>query len=271
MLWNAKNGSVAIGDTEMCWVSFGCGDKPFVILPGLSDGLMTVKGKALMLAKPYKLFFDKFTVYMFSRKNDLPAGSTIADMAEDQAEAMELLGLENACVMGVSQGGMVAQALAISHPALVEKLVLAVTAPKVNDTIRDGVSTWIGYAEQGDHKNLMIDTAERSYSPAYLKKYRKIYPVIGTIGKPSDYGRFLANANAILSFDVSDDLEKITCPTLIIGGDEDRIVGIDGSYELKEGIKGSELYVYNGLGHAAYEEAPDFNERVFRFLTAENT
>ena len=43
MLWNAKNGSVAIGDTEMCWVSFGCGDKPFVILPGLSDGLMTVK------------------------------------------------------------------------------------------------------------------------------------------------------------------------------------------------------------------------------------
>ena len=267
MLWNARNGSVPVGNTEMCYVSFGQGEKPFIILPGLSDGLMTVKGKALMLAKPYKLFFENFTVYMFSRKNDLPVGISIADMAEDQAQAMEILGLKNACVMGVSQGGMVAQALAVSHPELVEKLVLTVTAPCVNSIIRECADTWIGFAKQGDHKSLMIDTAEKTYSPAYLKKYRKIYPVIGTIGKPSDYGRFLANANAILSFDVSASLEKITCPTLIIGGDEDRIVGIDASYDLKKGIKDSEIYVYKGLGHAVYEEASDFNERVFRFLT----
>ncbi len=56
MLWNAKNGSVAIGDTEMNYVSFGYGEKALVLLPGLSDGLGTVKGKALLLAKPYELF-----------------------------------------------------------------------------------------------------------------------------------------------------------------------------------------------------------------------
>ena len=53
---------------------------------------------------------------------------------------------------------------------------------------------------------------------------------------------------------------------LIIGGETDRIVGKEASYELKEKIPGSELFVYKGLGHAAYEEAEDFNERVFRFL-----
>ena len=47
MLWNAKNGQVAVGDGKMSYVSFGRGGKAFVILPGLSYGLTTVKGKAL--------------------------------------------------------------------------------------------------------------------------------------------------------------------------------------------------------------------------------
>ena len=43
--------------------------------------------------------------------------------------------------------------------------------------------------------------------------------------------------------------------------------GIKASYEMKERIAGSALYVYLGLGHAAYEEARDFNQRVFHFLS----
>lgn len=268
MLWNAKNGQIRIGGTCTRFVSFGHGEKAFVILPGLSDGLTTVKGKALLLAKPYRRFFDRYTVFMFSRKDVMPDGCSIRDMADDQARAMETLGLQNAAVMGVSEGGMIAQCLAIDRPDLVGKLVIAVSAPCVNATIRARVESWIAMAERGDHKRLMIDTAENSYSPAYLEKYRKIYPLIGAIGKPADYGRFLINAKAILSFDASREVSGISCPTLIIGGGEDKIVGIEASRELNERIAGSELYVYEGLGHAAYEEAKDFNERVFRFLEA---
>lgn len=266
MLWNAKNGEVALGDTEMSYVSFGHGDRTLILLPGLSDGLATVKGKALLLAKPYTLFFDRFTVYMFSRKKNMPQGCTIRDMADDQARAMELLECGRACVMGVSQGGMIAQYLAVDHPEMVERLVLAVTAPRANDTIRGCVEKWIGLAEQGRHKELMIDTAEKSYSPAYLKKYRRLYPVIGAIGRPASYDRFLINARAILGFDAVRELNRIACPTLILGGEEDKTVGIGASYELKEQIPGSRLYFYPGLGHAAYEEAEDFNQRVFEFL-----
>ena len=168
--------------------------------------------------------------------------------------------------MGVSQGGMIAQYLVIDHPDLVERLVLAVTAPRVNEIIEGCVSGWIGFAEQGNHKVLMIDTAEKSYSELYLRKYRKIYPMIGAIGKPKNYDRFLVNARAILSFNACEDLYRITCPTLIIGGNDDKTVGIEASYEMKERIAGSALYVYPGLGHAAYEEARDFNQRVFDFL-----
>ena len=266
MFWNAKNASVRIGNTVMDYVSFGYGPKAFVLLPGLSDGLATVKGKALFLAKPYKPFFKYYSVYMFSRKNDMPEGYSIRDMAADQAEVLKTLGINKASVMGVSEGGMIAQYLAIDFPDLIDKLVIAVSAPKINPISRESVKKWMGFAEQGDHKSLMIDTAERSYSEAYLKKFRKIYPFIGAIGKPKDYRRFMTNAKAILEFDASESVKGINCPTLIIGGEDDRIVGIEASYELHDRITGSQIYVYKGLGHAAYEEAGDFNERVLAFL-----
>lgn len=269
MLWNAKNGVVTVGDTEMEFVSFGYGEKTLIFLPGLSDGLSTVKGKALLLAKPYELFFEKYTVYIFSRKNVLPESYSIREMADDMAEAMKALGLIKANVVGVSQGGMIAQYLAINHGEMIEKLVIAVSAPYANAEARELISRWIDYAKDGNHKKLMIDTAEKSYSSEYLKKIRKMYPIIGFIGKPKNYNRFIVNANAIFSFDASRELKKINCPTLIIGGEEDRIVGIEGSYELHEQISGSELYVYKELGHAVYEEAKDLNERIFRFLEAE--
>ena len=268
MLWNAKDGSVTLGGARMDYVRFGSGEKHLVLLPGLSDGLATVKGKALLLAPPYKLFFEKYTVWMFSRRQELPRGFSIRDMAADQAAALRALGIKKAAVMGVSQGGMVAQMLAADFPEQVEKLVLAVSAPCVNDTSRARLADWIAFAEKGDHKALMIDTAENSYSESYLKKYRKLYPLLGAVGRPKSYERFLANTEAILVFDAREELGRVACPTLVIGGGEDRIVGPAAAEELHELIPHSELYIYPELGHAAYEEAKDFNERVFRFLEA---
>ena len=266
MLWNCKNGCVKLENGTMDYVSFGAGEKNLILLPGLSDGLTTVKGKALLLAGPYRLFFKEYTVRMFSRRNELKEGFTIREMAADQAAAMEALGIKKASVCGVSQGGMIAQVLAVDFPEKVEKLILAVTAPSANETARKCVEDWIRMAEGGDHKSLMIDTAEKSYSQAKLKSYRKLYPVLGMVGKPKSYERFLANARAILGFDATGDLGKIACPTLILGGEEDKIVGAEASRELHERIPGSRLYLYPGLGHAAYEEAKDFNRRICVFL-----
>ena len=259
------NGSIKIGDTEMYYVSFGTGKKQLVVLPGLSDGLATVKGKAWLLSAPYKKHLDDFTVYMFSRKNKMPEGYSISDMADDQVTVMKKLGIEKAYICGVSQGGMIAQDIALNHPEVVEKLILAVTAPSANEVARDAVSGWMEMAERGDHISLMVDTAEKMYTDKYLEKNRKFFPLMARFTKPASYERFFRNANAILEFDVIDRLSEITAPTLIIAGSDDKTVGTEAAGELKEGIINSELYVYEGLGHGAFEEAKDFYDRIFNF------
>ena len=267
MFWHAKNGNISIGNTSMDYISFGKGSNNLVIIPGLGDGLTTVKEMAITMAITYRTYAHDYKVYVFSRKNYLEEGYSTRDMAKDQAEAMRILGISKAMVLGVSQGGMIAQYLAIDYPDFVEKLVLTVTLSKQNTTVQEVINKWIAFAKQGNHKKLMIDTAEKSYSENYLKKYRLFFPILGKIGKPKNYDRFLIQAHSCIHHDAYAELEKIKCPTLVIGGDDDKIVGVNAAAELADRIRNSELFIYEGLGHALYEEAKDFNSRVQSFLS----
>ena len=219
----------------------------------------------LFLAPSYRKFTRDFTVFIFSRKNKMPEGYSIRQMAADQAEAMERLGIGKSCVLGVSQGGMIAQYLAVDRPDLTDRLILAVTAPYANETVRGAVSGWIAMAEKGDHAALMTDTAEKTYSGPYLARRRWTLPLLARFTRPADYGRFFRNAYAILDFDARSVLSSVACPTLILAGSGDRTVGTEAAGELHRAVAGSELFVYEGLGHGAYEEARDFYDRVLAF------
>ena len=270
MCFQARNGTLALGDRTMDFIRFGRGERPLVMIPGLGDGLRTVKGTAAVMAVTYRALARERTVYMFSRVNELTEGHSTRDMAEDLAAAMGRLGIAGADVIGVSQGGMAAQWLAILHPELVDRLVLTVTAPRADPRIRECVGRWIGMARAGDYKSLMIDTAERTYTEGYLRKRRWIYPLLIRFGRPGDFSRFIIQAEACMSHDAAARLTDIRCPTLVIGAGEDQIVGVRGSEELAAAIRGSELYVYEGYGHGVYEEAAgDWLERIRAFLHEE--
>jgi pimeloyl-ACP methyl ester carboxylesterase len=204
---------------------------------------------------------------MFSRRDNMPDGFTIDDMADDLLEVLTALGIEKAHILGVSQGGMVALRFCVKYPVMVDKLIIAVSASRVNNLIDMTINAWLNFAENDDYKIIFIDTAKKSYTEKKLRQYRPLYPMLYRIGKPKDLSRFIIQAKAILNYDIYDELENIKSKTLIIGGSDDKIVGVDASIEISEKISGSELYIYEGLGHAAYEEAKDFNERVIRFLT----
>ncbi len=258
--------SVRVGDTDMYYIAAGSGDRALIVLPGLSDGFVTVKGKGMLLAYPYKPFFKEFRVYMFSRKNNMPKeGYSIKDMADDQVLAIKELGISKACVLGVSEGGMIAQYIAINHPEVVDKLILAVTTPYANTTVTSAVTGWLDMARHDDYKSIMIDTAEKMYTEEHLSKGRRTIPLVTMFTKPKNYDRFFVNANAILDFDARSELNKITCPTLIISGDNDKTVGNDGPKDFTAGIADCQVYIYKGYGHGIHEECKDFYTRVYEF------
>lgn len=268
MLYNAKNGTIPIGNTQMDYIRFGTGERVLVMLPGLGDGLRSVKGTALPMAFAYRSFARAFTVYAFSRKNALPQGYTTREMAADQAQAMEQLGIPKADVLGVSMGGMIAQHLAISYPEKVGKLILAVTSARPNPILTESIGEWVSCAQRGDHTAFMDSNVRRIYSEEYYRKNKWLVPIMGMLTKPKSYQRFFIQAEACLTHDAFENLHRIQSPTMVIGGEQDNALGGDASREIAAEIPGAQLRMYEQWGHGLYEEAGDFNGTVLSYLGA---
>ena len=266
MLYQAKNGSLNMGESTMDYIRFGTGERVLIMLPGLGDGLRSVKGTALPMAVMYRTFAKDFTVYAFSRKNALPKGYTTRDMADDVAAAMEMLGIEKADIFGVSMGGMIAQHLAIGHPERVNKLILAVTSPKPNPILRESIEEWVSCARRGDHTAFMDSNVRRIYSEGYYRRNKWLVPIMGKLTKPKSYERFFVQAEACMTHDAFERLHEINAPALVIGGEQDHALGGEPSREIAAQIPGAVLRMYPEWGHGLYEEAKDFNGIVMDFL-----
>ena len=266
MLYQAKNRALQLDNTTMEYIRFGRGERVLVMLPGLGEGLRTVKGTALPMALMYRKFAKDFTVYAFSRKTALPEDCTTRDMAADQARAMEMLGIEKADIFGVSMGGMIAQWLAIDHPEKVGKLILTVTCPKPNPILAESVGEWVSLAKAGDHAGFMDSNLRRIYSEDYYRANRWMAPIVGRLTKPRSYERFLVLAQACLTHDTYEFLEQIRARTLVVGGEKDLALGGDASRELAKRIPGARLVMYGRWGHGLYEEEKTFNHEILKFL-----
>lgn len=266
MFYNAKNGRLLIGNTDMDYISFGKGEKDLVMIPGLGDGLTTVKGTAVPFAILYQKFAKHYKVHVFSRKNKLEEGYTTKDMARDQMEAMKMLGIEKADIVGISQGGMIAQHFAVDYPEMLNKLVLVVTSSRLNPTLDRVVSHWIELAEQEDYKGIMNDTAEKMYMKYDERKEEFLLSIMEKIGAPDSFERFIIMAKACLSHNAYDELDKIQAPTLVIGGAKDQILEGKSSRDIALKIQNSDLFIFDAYGHGVYEESREFNDLVFDFL-----
>ena len=170
MFYDAKNGKIEIEDTYMDYISFGKGEKKLIMIPGLGEGLTSFKGLATPFSIMYKMFAKEYKVYIFSRRKLIPEGFSTKDMAEDLSRAMELLEIDKAHIIGVSQGGMIAQHLAINYPEKIDKLVLVVTTARKNKIMQNCIDKWIEMAKNKEFEKIMLDTAEKSYVGKYLEK-----------------------------------------------------------------------------------------------------
>ena len=91
-------------------------------------------------------------------------------MVEEIAYCIKKLNIDKVDVVGVSQGGMIAQLLAINYPDIVDKLVLAATTSRNNPTTNKVVDRWIVLAENGKLQELQKNMIETVYSKRYIAK-----------------------------------------------------------------------------------------------------
>ena len=248
----------------MDYCVFGQGREALVILPGLS--VQSVMGAGAAIEEAYKLLADDFTVYLFDRRNELPPTYTIQDMAEDTAAAIRALGLGPVCLFGASQGGMIAMELAAAYPALVRRLVLGSTTACVGPEQRNLFSHWVGLAMEGKREELYLAFGEAVYPQPVLAEARNTLCEMAKTVTDDELRRFTILADSLGNFDALEKLKKITCPVLVIGSKDDRVVGGEASVQIARHIKSCALYMYEGFGHAVYDLAPDYKQRLLQFL-----
>lgn len=185
-------------------------------------------------------------------KPDVPY--TMADYADDAARLMDVLGWENAKVMGASFGGMVAQEFVLRHPRRVERLVLACTSPGG----AGGASypfhsiEHMGAEERARHMIPINDTRrDAAWQKANAEQYEQFValamndPYRDEPGRAMGYHRQLA---ARSSHDTYDRLGRIDCPVMIAAGKYDGIALPQSQHNMQARIKGSVLQFFEG-GH----------------------
>ena len=193
------------------------------------------------------------------------APGSIADHAEDLATLLERYAPGGAIVVGVSVGGLVAQALAAARPELVRALVLANTGLRIGTaeawTARGDAVEAHGLAPlANDIVERWFGSAWRAARPAALEGWRRLLERQDGAGY-ADLCRALADA------DLTSSAASLDAPCLCIAGEEDTSTPPTSLERLAGAISGARVATLDGLAHLPMAEAPArFAERLAAFV-----
>jgi pimeloyl-ACP methyl ester carboxylesterase len=223
-------------------------------------------------------YAEHFTCYTLDPRGagetDKPAGPYSMELfADDVAAFMEALGISQAHVSGLSLGAAIGMWLAAKYPARVKTLSLHSAWTRTDRFLADVVKSWRLMARGGGSVAEVITQGIFPWCftiDLYLKQPEVIQGLTDFVrSRPAQpVAAFLLQADAVLAHDVEAQLGRITSPTLITFGRDDRLTSSRFGDRLKGGIRTSEVVVFDGAAHAPiYEQTQEFNRRTIEFLT----
>jgi pimeloyl-ACP methyl ester carboxylesterase len=181
---------------------------------------------------------------------------SLEDVAADAVRLTEKLDLGPVHVVGASMGGMIGQVMAANHPDHVRSLV---------SIMSNTGSRWTGQPALSAYRLFLAEAPQER--EAFVEYVLNLFRVVGSRGKlfDEDYVRDVTERSydrdhdpngsgrqlgAILKTGRRDAmLRKITAPTLVIHGTEDRLVRPSGGRATKRAIPGARLMEVEGMGH----------------------
>ncbi|HZJ57742.1 MAG TPA: alpha/beta hydrolase [Clostridia bacterium] len=257
-----------IDDAVIEYVHIKGDGTPIILIPGAGDGLSMV-GKfpnPYTLARMFKGYAIKHNIIIMSRREPIPKGYTVRDHARDYIWAMDELGIDKAHIETNSAGGPIGQWIAIDAPDRVRSLVLGASMAHTDRHLNVILRQWIEWSKDGEWYKLNLDSTIRTYTPRYYRKYRWLFPLLRLLPKPNNPKRVVRIFEGLLDFDNKPYLNKITCPTLVIGGDADEITSLKLQTEMARLIPDSKQIIIPGVGHGASQEANrEHEEKVLLF------
>lgn len=255
--------TVKTSDFEMDFFRFGNPENPkAVVISGVS--LKSIMLSADLIESACKKLGEKFEVYFFDRKKTFLSKASIYEMAEDTTKAIKILGLSDINLVGVSQGGMISECIAIKNPQLVKKLALVSTACFIDENARKIFKDWTDFSDKKAAEKLGQSFGKSVYTQPFFEKYKEAI-FAGCNGTDEEFKKFSIMVSAMEGFDVQSELTKIKCQTLVIAGQEDKIFSAESSRLMAEKI-GCKFLLFKNFGHALYDEAPEYIEKLFQFL-----
>jgi 3-oxoadipate enol-lactonase len=194
---------------------------------------------------------------------DVPA------LAADMVALLDTLGIERAVICGLSLGGMVAQQLAVDHPARVAGLVIA-GSRAANAGMAAAVAGWIAELEG---PNGALGRLAKTYPLLLNQAYRDSAAGAATLAAwrlvlARVSGPALARvARGMLQFDVAAALPDVRARTLVIAGEQDQLIAPALSQRIAELVPDAAYVEIPGAGHiSSVDSAAPFNTALLGFL-----
>lgn len=260
---NIKIETINTGKAEFEFFRFGAGKRPLIVLPGLSIKSILLNKEAI--ADSLNLFVEDFEVFVFDRRKAYPSVYTVENMASDYIDAFNALGLKDISIYGISQGGMIALTIAILSPDLVSSMVIGSSASRLPQTTKELFSELISYAREKNEEELIDAFAGKVFSKAFYEEYKDV--ILDTCRNITDkeYERFIISTDKMDEYDVYDKLGTIQCPVLVMAGSEDELIPKESAIEMAEAMN-CEIFVFEGYGHAVYDETEEFMMKAKEFF-----
>ncbi|HEY93402.1 MAG TPA: alpha/beta fold hydrolase [Dehalococcoidia bacterium] len=243
---------VKVNDINMYYEQHGQG-KPLVLIPGIGSDSSNFAQVIPIFSQYYQVIAIDNRGAGKSDKPDYPY--TIEMMADDLSGLLDELGIDKANVFGLSMGGGIAQEFALKYPEKVISLILGCTACGGSHAISlEGTATTLDSI--GANTSLTPEERVKSvmsllYTQDFMEKNPDLIKEIALQAKnPPDPTGWARQQEAISSADTYDRLPNITMPTLVIVGEEDKMIHPDNSRLLASRIPDSELAIIKNAGHA---------------------
>lgn len=184
---------------------------------------------------------------------------TTADMAGDTVALLDALGIESAHVVGISMGGMIAQELALAHPERIRTLTLGATycgGPEGSLMAPEDLQMLATAYASGEREQVFRAMWEINLSPTFRADDSRFAP-FAEMGSalPAPQPVVLQQMRACAEHKTSERLNRISVPTLVIHGDEDRLLGYNNGREIAALIP-APLETLEGVGHMLWWEQP---------------